>query len=158
MQPCRMPRVEVFARRSRAIGNDVTLIGYEGAPHGFFNRRGGTAKSSDQSLQWYRSTVQQLDLFLARLGWIHGKPTERYVSQHVRIRKYADGSRHVFETKKSGRVAFLGGSITEMQGYRPQVENWLRQQYPETDFEFINAGISSTCSLTRGHFGCSATC
>ncbi len=140
--------VEEFARRSEAVGNDVKLVGYEGAPHGFFNNRGGTPQDSDQSLQWYRATVQQLDLFLARLGWIQGDPTERFVSEHVRIRRYLDASRHVFEAKKAGRVAFLGGSITEMPGYRLQVEEWLQKQYPETEFEFINAGISSTCSHT----------
>jgi len=140
--------VEEFARRSRAAGNDVTLVGYPGAPHGFFNNRGGNSESSDRSLQWYRATVQQMDLFLARLGWIQGEPTERYVSEHVRIRRYLDASRYVFESKKAGRVAFLGGSITEMPGYRPQVERWLREQYPNAGFEFINAGISSTCSNT----------
>ncbi len=140
--------VEEFTRRSQAAGNNVTLVGYENAPHGFFNKRVGATRGSDQSLQWYRGTVQQLDLFLLRLGWIKGAPTERFVSQHVRVRRYMDASRNSFETKKLARVAFLGGSITEMSGYRPQVEDWLRQQYPETQFEFINAGISSTCSHT----------
>lgn len=43
-------------------------------------------------------------------------------------------------------VAFLGGSITEMDGFRPRVMNLLRVKYPEVDFEEIAAGLSSTCS------------
>ena len=53
-----------------------------------------------------------------------------------------------FVKKKSGRVAFMGGSITQMNGYRPMVAGWLQKRFPETKFEFINAGISSTCSTT----------
>ena len=53
-----------------------------------------------------------------------------------------------FRRKKSGCVAFIGGSITEMNGYRPMVMKDLQSQFPDTKFEFINAGISSTCSHT----------
>ena len=45
-------------------------------------------------------------------------------------------------------VAFLGGSITEMHGYRPRVLAALRKKYPDVDFTEIAAGISSTCSDT----------
>ncbi|HRR35348.1 MAG TPA: SGNH/GDSL hydrolase family protein, partial [Kiritimatiellia bacterium] len=45
-------------------------------------------------------------------------------------------------------VAFLGGSITEMNGYRPLACESLRRRSPKTAFTFINAGISSTCSTT----------
>ena len=53
-----------------------------------------------------------------------------------------------FEKNKTGRVAFMGGSITQMNGYRPMVADWLAKRFPKTKFEFINAGISSTCSTT----------
>jgi lysophospholipase L1-like esterase len=53
-----------------------------------------------------------------------------------------------FEKNKTGRVAFMGGSITQMNGYRPMVADWLQKRYPKTKFEFVNAGISSTCSTT----------
>jgi lysophospholipase L1-like esterase len=45
-------------------------------------------------------------------------------------------------------VAFLGGSITEMNGYRPMVCEILQKRFPKTSFTFIPAGISSTCSTT----------
>lgn len=48
--------------------------------------------------------------------------------------------------KGKGDVAFLGGSITEMEGYRPLVCEYLQKRFPKTEFNFIAAGISSTCS------------
>lgn len=45
-------------------------------------------------------------------------------------------------------VAFLGGSITEMHGFRPRVMKLLRERYPQVDFMEIAAGLSSTCSDT----------
>ena len=46
------------------------------------------------------------------------------------------------------RVAFLGGSITEMHGYRPRVMAMLQAKYPDVSFTEIAAGLSSTCSDT----------
>jgi lysophospholipase L1-like esterase len=57
-------------------------------------------------------------------------------------------SRLLFERNKAGHVAFMGGSITEMQGYRPMVCELLQRRFPATKFTFIDAGISSTCSTT----------
>jgi lysophospholipase L1-like esterase len=53
-----------------------------------------------------------------------------------------------FEHEKKGHVAFIGGSITEMDGYRPMVCEDLQKRYPDTKFTFTAAGISSTCSTT----------
>ncbi len=53
-----------------------------------------------------------------------------------------------FLTEKKGTVAFLGGSITEMNGYTKLTEDHFRRMFPDCDFTFINAGISSTCSDT----------
>ncbi len=52
-----------------------------------------------------------------------------------------------FENEKSGRVAFLGGSITYNPGWRDSVCDLIRKRFPETSFEFINAGIPSLGSL-----------
>jgi len=56
-----------------------------------------------------------------------------------------------FSKETTGRVAFMGGSITEGGGWRDSVCAHLQQQFPDTKFEFINAGISSTGS-TPGAF------
>lgn len=45
-------------------------------------------------------------------------------------------------------VAFLGGSITfSPNGWRTQVESWLTQRFPQTQFTFLRAGISSLGSV-----------
>lgn len=59
--------------------------------------------------------------------------------------------RRKFEREKTGRVAFLGGSITASPGWRDQVCADLKRRFPETQFDFINAGISSLGS-TPGAF------
>jgi len=56
-------------------------------------------------------------------------------------------ARAAFE-KGQGTVAFMGGSITEMDGYRPMVMADLQARFPKTEFTWIDAGISSTCSTT----------
>uniref|UniRef100_UPI003216E76B GDSL-type esterase/lipase family protein n=1 Tax=uncultured Draconibacterium sp. TaxID=1573823 RepID=UPI003216E76B len=48
-----------------------------------------------------------------------------------------------FQNEKKGRVAFLGGSITFNPGWRDSVCNYLEDKFPETEFEFIAAGIPS---------------
>ncbi len=66
---------------------------------------------------------------------------------HVQLRGSLDNSRIHFQRKKA-RVAFMGGSITEMDGFRPMVCESLKKRFPETAFDFVNAGIASTCSTT----------
>lgn len=56
-----------------------------------------------------------------------------------------------FTKEKKGRVAFMGGSITEHGAWRDKVAGYLKSRFPDTEYEFINAGISSTGS-TPGAF------
>lgn len=53
----------------------------------------------------------------------------------------------VFTQTGRGRVAFMGGSITAMEGWRTLVCADLERRFPRTQFEFINAGIPSTDSV-----------
>ncbi|MDN3688539.1 sialate O-acetylesterase [Cyclobacterium jeungdonense] len=48
-----------------------------------------------------------------------------------------------FQKEKRGRVAFLGGSITYNSGWRDSISNYLQERFPDTEFEFIEAGIPS---------------
>ncbi len=57
----------------------------------------------------------------------------------------------VFESKSSARVAFLGGSITYNPGWRDSVMQYLQHRFPDTEFDFIAAGIPSMGS-TPGAF------
>lgn len=69
-------------------------------------------------------------------------------SSRVHLRGLLQNCLRRFEVDRVGHVVFLGGSITEMDGYRPRVEAWLTTRFPETNFTFTNAGIASTCSHT----------
>lgn len=67
------------------------------------------------------------------------------------FRDNLQNARSVFETGKSARVAFLGGSITANRGWRDSICSYLEHRFPQTDFDFINAGIPSMGS-TPGAF------
>lgn len=71
--------------------------------------------------------------------------------KNVHQRSEFQNSRIQFEQGGSGHVAFMGGSITEMNGYRPLLMAYLEKKFPTTKFKFTDAGISSTCS-TAGAF------
>jgi lysophospholipase L1-like esterase len=44
------------------------------------------------------------------------------------------------------RIAYLGGSITAQDGWRPKTLNWFRQQFPNARVSEINAAIGGTGS------------
>lgn len=50
------------------------------------------------------------------------------------------------ESGKDVRIAYLGGSITEAQGWRPLTLKWFQQHYPQSKVIEINAAISGTGS------------
>ncbi|MFT7619007.1 MAG: lysophospholipase L1-like esterase/pimeloyl-ACP methyl ester carboxylesterase [Planctomycetota bacterium] len=82
-------------------------------------------------------------------------PIVSFIRKHtipnIRLRGTLDNSRLQFDQSKMGHVAFLGGSITERDGFRPLVCQALKSRFPKTKFKFTNAGIASTCS-TFGAF------
>ncbi|WP_231616017.1 alpha/beta hydrolase fold domain-containing protein [Novipirellula artificiosorum] len=136
--------VEKYAEQSNAAGNRCELKAYVGAVHGFFNHGKG-----DKPTEYYQRTLFQLDEFLASLGYVDGPPTiQNPESLTRRLRGDFLNSRIRFEREKRGSVVFLGGSITEMDGYRPILMEHLQNRFPETQFTFTNAGIASTCSTT----------
>jgi hypothetical protein len=67
------------------------------------------------------------------------------------LRGGLDNCRLVFERTKQGRVAYIGGSITASPGWRDLVCDLLKKRFPETAFDFINAGVGGTNS-TFGAF------
>jgi lysophospholipase L1-like esterase len=73
---------------------------------------------------------------------------DRPFGDNVEMRGRLDNCRLRFVNEKKGTVAFMGGSITEMNGYRPMVCDILRKRFPDTDFKFVDAGVSSTTSTT----------
>lgn len=71
--------------------------------------------------------------------------------QHLNVRGSLQNSFVKFEKERRARVAFLGGSITEMNGWRNLVKQTLTQRFPYTTFEWVEAGIGST-GTTPGSF------
>jgi sialidase-1 len=67
------------------------------------------------------------------------------------FRTNLENSANKFQQEKLGRIAFLGGSITFGHGWRDSVCNFIQKKYPETKFDFINAGVPSMGS-TPGAF------
>ncbi len=56
--------------------------------------------------------------------------------------------------KKKVKIGFIGGSITQgarsttlENNYAYNVYSWFKEKFPETDFEYINAGVGGTSSL-----------
>jgi sialidase-1 len=75
-----------------------------------------------------------------------------YVATGELLQKYYNridslgGSLQKFEKNKTARIAFMGGSITAMEGWRDQVGEYFTSKYPNTQFDLINAGASGTNS------------
>ena len=67
----------------------------------------------------------------------------------IQLRRGIGTSLTKFQKEKHGKVAFIGGSITEMpKGYSFLTSEMIREMFPTSKIDFINAGIGSTCSDT----------
>ncbi len=64
-------------------------------------------------------------------------------SNYHQLRSGLKNSQIRFERDEKGRVAFLGGSITYNPGWRDSVTSYLQTRFPDTDFDFVEAGIPS---------------
>lgn len=62
---------------------------------------------------------------------------------YIHNRSFLSNSFGLIRGRKEATVAFLGGSITEMKGWRDMVKDDLQRRFPETVFHFIDAGIPS---------------
>lgn len=113
----------------------------------------GDAESGDAGRIGKLFLTSSVGLVMApqRHCYIHTLQEKPEPSTNVHLRNHFDNSWAAFAGKKKGTVAFIGGSITEMSGYRVMVEQNLRRRFPDTAFKFVNAGISSTCSTTGAH-------
>ncbi|HEX2976634.1 MAG TPA: SGNH/GDSL hydrolase family protein [Bacteroidales bacterium] len=78
---------------------------------------------------------------------LHDEPDPYESRMSVVFRDDAGNCRLKFENEKIGTVAFLGGSITYNPGWRDMVINYLKERFPQTEFNFISAGIPSLGSV-----------
>jgi lysophospholipase L1-like esterase len=103
-----------------------------------------------------RAAIVRMKLTIAALLLLAGAegetgidaPSVAFTSGNILLRGSLHNSRVVFEKQSKGHVAFMGGSITEMDGYRPMVADLLTKRFPKATFTFTDAGIASTCSTT----------
>ena len=106
----------------------------------------------EQSLEGHHFPIEQPEK-IADFIFNNSYPVKKIISPSLfhDQRSGLQNSYHRFVNEKKGRVAFMGGSITEARGWRDLVCQYLKEKFPDTEFEFINAGISSTGS-TPGAF------
>ncbi|MCK5820566.1 MAG: alpha/beta hydrolase fold domain-containing protein [Bacteroidales bacterium] len=131
---------QAYKTKLENLGSRCDLHLYAGQEHGFFNLR---------NLPYYLETVYQTDLFLSSLGYLKGEPEIKIdPALYHNHRQSLDNCRLTFENSKMGRVAFLGGSITYNSGWRTKTVEYLQNRFPETEFEFIHAGIPSMGSVS----------
>jgi|GEM_PF-97762 len=64
----------------------------------------------------------------------------------LRIRGGLPNFFNKLKTKDTVRIAYVGGSITEANGWRVNTFNWFKNQYPKVHFVEINSAISGTGS------------
>lgn len=125
----------VLAERYRKLGGSIDVI----------QVKAGTEKSGGHHFT-HPDPVRVAD-FIERNAVVLPKE-----SDYFRLRGSLNNCKTKFEIERKGRVAFLGGSITKMaNGWRDQTMEYLRERFPKTTFEFIDAGIPSTGS-TPGAF------
>ncbi|MDB4634315.1 hypothetical protein OAG76_02815, partial [Rubripirellula sp.] len=160
--------VSEYSKSVQELTDESQLVGYPGARHEYFHHGHDGMLGVDASHSLDRvvpqsfvqqsfvqqSFVQQSFVpqsfvqqsFVPQYRFIDTPQAAAEISKNVHLRNHFDNSWVAFAGKKKGTVAFIGGSITEMNGYRVMVEEDLRRRFPGTDFTFVNAGISSTCS------------
>lgn len=90
-----------------------------------------------------RLTILLLILSLSAHAATDSLKSEAYISHFGNL----DNINYRIKTEKNATVAFFGGSITNMVGWRDMVCKYLVNTYPDTHFTFINAGIPSLGSL-----------
>lgn len=113
----------ILERRYRELGGDIRVIEKEGGGH------------HPHSLEDPQPIVDFIRGYASGNG-----------DTYFELRSGLRNSGRTFTHTKKGRVAFLGGSITEMSGWREKTQADLQRRFPDTEFDFIDAGISSTDS------------
>jgi len=98
-------------------------------------------------LFWFRVLLSAITVLSLSHVVAADAPAAAFCS-NIELRDGLKNCQFQFEIRKKATVAFMGGSITEMEGYRPLVCDLLKKMFPGTEFTFIRAGIGSTCSNT----------
>ena len=98
----------------------------------------------EQALEGHHFPIEQTDK-LADFIYDNSVPVVKPLlhSSYIKVNRGLFNAYEKFKTSKKGTVAFLGGSITYNPGWRNKTAQYLQERFPETEFTFIAAGISS---------------
>lgn len=121
--------------RYRALGGSITVLA---KPFG---------RHHPHSLKEPAPIVDFITRHTGRSGATAVAPTGPYGYDYFVLRGGLRNCRLRFEREAAARVVFLGGSITAGRGWRDMVCADLQKRFPQTQFDFINAGIPSLGSV-----------
>lgn len=102
-----------------------------------------TCTEGKQKLEGHHFPIETPQTVVDFITYNAVQHTPLLASNYHNNRSGLKNSQITFERTKKGRVAFLGGSITYNSGWRDSIAGYLEKRFPETTFEFINAGIPS---------------
>ncbi len=135
----------ILAERYRALGGTIDVLR---VPKGTERSNGHHFEHPDplrvaDFIERHASVLpKRADYFISRSSGAPGSSGSAPALQNSRIK---------FEREGVGRVAFLGGSITQNPGWRDATMRYLEERFPQTTFDFVSAGLASTGS-TPGAF------
>lgn len=135
---------DVLKERYEALGGKIAVITKPGVGH-----HPHSLNPPDKIVNFIIENHPDYDRasYLEKAGGAGGDANQAAVPEApgIRARGSLKNSLLKFESGR-GVVAFLGGSITEMRGWKEMVQADLKRRFPETEFQFIEAGLPSAGS------------
>ena len=116
-------------------------------------KEGGTASvvpmsRGKQTLEGHHFPIEHPER-LADQIYSYTVPVENKIKSNNYISNYGnlDNVLYKLQNEDEVRIAFYGGSITYMNGWRNKVMKYFQELFPNVKFNFINAGIPSLGSV-----------
>ncbi len=144
----KVPLLHVVGANDSIVPNDENTLQLVSN----YKRLGGQATvltmTKGESLSGHHFTIENPGA-MADFIYQYSVPVVRPLAAAHFISQYGRLDNFLYKVKhdKKATVAFLGGSITNMKGWRDQVMLYLTTHYPATVFTFLNAGIPSLGSV-----------
>ena len=99
-------------------------------------------------MKWYPLQIS-LSIFLIGMAHLIANPSENYQQIPLQESHERGGLPNFFAKLEHGdpvRIAYLGGSITAQNGWRPKTLKWFQEKFPTAKIGEINAAIGGTGS------------
>ncbi len=117
-------------------GTEIELVAFPDEGYVFQKWQGDTTSTDNPLTISIDSNIHVTANFVAQLDNVKELQPRGYLPNFFQKIKYKD----------TVRIAYIGGSITQHEGWRVQSFNWFKNQYPGVPFEQINATIGGTTS------------